>query len=108
MGTCTSSTRPLRDVFIPFPTTLEDFQTFGHVNMLKCLHLLNARARREASKPGSEQLQGPYTIKAGKGATISDVVVLEPAIEIQRIMTEYARRDVSRCPCVSLRGVENR
>jgi hypothetical protein len=96
MGACTSgNNRPLKDVYIPYPTSLEDFQTFGHVNIMKSLHFLASKARKDAKKPGAQQLAGPYAIKPlSTGAKIVEMAVTDPSLEVLKVIVDYSKRDV--------------
>jgi hypothetical protein len=95
MGTCASgNNRPLKDVYIPYPTSLEDFQTFGHVNIMKSLHFLASKARKDVKKPGAQQLEGPYIIKPLTGAKIVEMAVTDPSLEVLKIIVDYSKRDV--------------
>lgn len=95
MGVCQSDMRPLQDVFIPFPSTLESFQTFGHDNLLKCLHVLANRAKREKGKQGPQQLMGPYAIHMRGSPAASDLVISEPGPEVIRLLQDYSSLGVS-------------
>lgn len=77
----------------PFPYTLAQLDAFNVNNVVACIPILYARAKRDAQlkRPPAEQLGGPYTI-IHTAPDQPDFAVGEPASEILHLITEFNRR----------------
>ena len=95
MGAVCSAKKPEIKVAIPFPSHLEDFVTFGEVNIERCLEYVKAVAATEVrTKAGINQLMGPYLIQGRRGCGIRDMTIAEPAVEALAVHKEYIARKV--------------
>lgn len=94
MGACSSadSDKPLPEVFIPYPTTLEEFETFGAANISKSLTVLGIKAAKDATRPEPDQLEGFYQVHF----TIPqpDILITHPATEAQSVIAEFKGQEV--------------
>lgn len=122
MGTCGTKLRkrnpdakragvPMPQCYVPFPTTVEDFESFSDASILKSFTPLIARAKRDIANKVAppDQMGGPYQIEVRVPSfATKDLSIYDSAQEMLEVIEAFKQSyDVSRFSVCSTRKTSN-